>query len=96
MEKYIDSPSSPTASTSDYEDSTLLNTHIVKQETQRRQNYILLTLFNLFIFTLSMLSVICAVMTQKDPSQHSAAGLFDNFGLFCKFSFLLMDRFKIV
>lgn len=43
-----------------------------------------LTLFNLFLFTLSMLSLICAVMSQKDSSGNSVAKLMDQFGLFCE------------
>jgi hypothetical protein len=85
MEKYNDStsPSQDDAS-SDFENSALLNTHYQKQETQRRRNYVYLTLFNLFLFTLSMLSLICAVMSQKDSSSYDAAKLMDQFGIFCK------------
>jgi hypothetical protein len=85
MEKFTDnSPSSPQDSAPDYEASSLLNTHYIKQDAQRRRNYVYLTLFNLFIFTLSMLSLICAVMSQKDSSGHSAAKLMDEFGITCK------------
>ena len=83
MEKYNDSTSSQ-ADPSDFENTALLNTQHHKQETQRRQNYIYLTLFNLFIFTLSMLSLICAVMSQKDISAYDAAKLMDEFGIFCE------------
>lgn len=82
MEKYNDSPSSPSHPASDFEDAALLNSqHTKREESQRRQNYIYLTLFNLFIFTLSMLSLICAVMSQKDTSSYSTAKLMDQFGM---------------
>jgi hypothetical protein len=83
MEKYNDSPSSKGDST-DFEDAALLNIQYQKQETQRRHNYVYLTLFNLFIFTLSMLSLICAVMSQKNISGYDAAMLMDQFEIFCK------------
>lgn len=73
MEKYTDS---------DSENTAFLNAHIQKQESQRRRSYVYLTLFNLFLFTLSMLSLICAVMSQKDDSGHSAAKLMDQYGIF--------------
>lgn len=73
------------SSNDDYENAAFLNTSHLKNadsETTRRRNYIYLTLFNLFIFTLSMLSLICAVMSQKDNSGHSAAKLMDQFDIF--------------
>jgi ABC-type transport system involved in multi-copper enzyme maturation permease subunit len=81
MEKQNIAPSS----NDDYENAAFLNTSYLKNadsETTRRRNYIYLTLFNLFIFTLSMLSLICAVMSQKDNSSHSAAKLMDQFDIF--------------
>jgi hypothetical protein len=89
MEKYNDA-TSPSQDASDFENASLLNTNYVKQETQRRRNYIYLTLFNLFIFTLSMLSLICAVMSQKDSSSYSAAKLMDQFGIFCPYPIPLL------
>lgn len=82
MEKYNDSESVPRDS--DAENTAFLNTHFQEEDVQRRRNMVYLTLFNLFIFTLSMLSLICAVMSQKDDSGHSAAKLMDQFGIFCK------------
>jgi hypothetical protein len=70
MEKYTDA-TSPLQDASDFENASLLDSTHTKQETERRRNYIYLTLFNLFIFTLSMLSLI------------SAAKLMDEFNLFC-------------
>lgn len=71
------------SSNDDYENAAFLNTSYLKDsETTRRRNYVYLTLFNLFIFTLSMLSLICAVMSQKDNSTHSAAKLMDQFDIF--------------
>jgi ABC-type transport system involved in multi-copper enzyme maturation permease subunit len=70
-------------SNEDQENAAFLNTSYLKDsETTRRRNYVYLTLFNLFIFTLSMLSLICAVMSQKDSSGHSAAKLMDQFDIF--------------
>ncbi|KAF2821179.1 hypothetical protein CC86DRAFT_411477 [Ophiobolus disseminans] len=81
MEKYNDSASSQDDS-SDFENTALLNTQYLKQEIQRRRNYVYLTLFNLFIFTLSMLSLICAVMSQKDISAYDAAKLMGQFDIY--------------
>jgi hypothetical protein len=86
MKKFADnSPITPQNPSPDYESSSLLNTHYIKQDAQRRRNYVYLTLFNLFIFTLSMLSLICAVMSQKDSSGYSAAKLMDDFGIACTY-----------
>ena len=83
MEKFTDTtPESPSP---DYESSSLLPTHYIAQDAQRRRNQVYLTLFNLFIFTLSMLSLICAVMSQKDSSGYSAAKLMDEFGIACMY-----------
>lgn len=84
MEKYNDSPTLRNDSISDFESTTLLPTPHTTQASHRRQNYIYLTLFNLFIFTLSMLSLICTVMTQKDISGYDAAKLMDQFGIYCE------------
>lgn len=71
------------SSNDDSENAAFLNTSYLKDsESARRRNYVYLTLFNLFIFTLSMLSLICAVMSQKDSSSHSAAKLMDQFDIF--------------
>lgn len=79
MEKKTLAPSS----NDDYENAAFLNSSYLKEsDTTRRRNYVYLTLFNLFIFTLSMLSLICAVMSQKDSSGHSAAKLMDQFDIF--------------
>ncbi|KAF2849478.1 hypothetical protein T440DRAFT_519068 [Plenodomus tracheiphilus IPT5] len=82
MEKYNDSPSSPRPSES--ENIAFLNPSYQAPDLhqQRRRNLIYLTLANLFIFTLSMLSLICAVMSQKDDSGNSAAKLMDHFGIY--------------
>ncbi|KAL6704915.1 hypothetical protein ACN47E_007460 [Coniothyrium glycines] len=81
MEKYTSSPSSP-SNPPDYENTAFLTPHYQKQESQQRRNYVYLTLFNLFLFTLSMLSLICAVMSQRDSSGNSAAKLMDQFDIF--------------
>ncbi|OAL47548.1 hypothetical protein IQ07DRAFT_120404 [Pyrenochaeta sp. DS3sAY3a] len=80
MEKYNDSDSS--SHEADQETSTFLPPQYQPQEHQRRRNMVYLTLFNLFLFTLSMLSLICAVMSQKDSSGNAVAKLMDQFGLF--------------
>ncbi|KAF1945197.1 hypothetical protein EJ02DRAFT_451766 [Clathrospora elynae] len=77
MEKYTDS-SSPQ---DDSENAAFLNTQYKKDDARRSRSMIYLTFFNLFIFTLSMLSLICAVMSQKDSSGHSAAKLMDQFDI---------------
>jgi hypothetical protein len=76
MEKYTDS------NQSDSENAAFLNTRYQNEDTRRR-SYVYLTLFNLFLFTLSMLSLICSVVSQKDSSGHSAAKLMDQFDIFC-------------
>ncbi|KAH8723663.1 hypothetical protein GQ44DRAFT_728511 [Phaeosphaeriaceae sp. PMI808] len=81
MEKYNDSKSSQEDTQSDFESSSLLSTHDLKQEARRRQNYVCLTLFNLFLFTLSMMSLICTVISQRSTSAYSAAQLMDGFGI---------------
>jgi hypothetical protein len=81
MEKYTDT-SLPSPST--FESTTLLSTNHIQPETLRRRNYLYLTLANLFIFTLSMISLICAVMSQKDSSGYDAAKLMDQFGIYCE------------
>ncbi|RMZ70078.1 tat pathway signal sequence [Pyrenophora seminiperda CCB06] len=67
---------------SDSENAAFLNTQYQKEDRQQRRNYMYLMLFNLFLFTLSMLSLICTVMSQKDTAGHSAAALYDQFNLF--------------
>ncbi|CAN9343053.1 unnamed protein product [Alternaria alternata] len=78
MEKYTDSSSSQ----GDSENTAFITTQYQRDDRQRRKSYIYLTLFNLFLFTLSMLSLICSVMSQKDFSGHSAAKLMDQFDVF--------------
>jgi hypothetical protein len=82
MEKYTDSSSSQ----GDSENTAFITTQYQRDDRQRRKSYIYLTLFNLFLFTLSMLSLICSVMSQKDFSGHSAAKLMDQFDVFCMFT----------
>jgi hypothetical protein len=79
MEKYTDSSSSQ----GDTENTAFITTQYQREDRQRRSSYIYLTLFNLFLFTLSMLSLICSVMSQKNFSGHSAAKLMDQFDVFC-------------
>ncbi|USP75641.1 uncharacterized protein yc1106_02915 [Curvularia clavata] len=79
MEKYTDTSSQDV----DSENASLMNNQTQKDETsKRRQSFVYLTLFNLFLFTLSMLSMICAVMSQRDSSGNAAAKLMDQFDIF--------------
>ncbi|KAJ5028235.1 hypothetical protein J3E71DRAFT_379162 [Bipolaris maydis] len=79
MEKYADTHSQDV----DSESATLIASESLHDETsQRRQNFVWLTLFNLFIFVISMLSMVCTVMSQRDPSGNTAAQLMDQFGVF--------------
>ncbi|KAI4621495.1 uncharacterized protein J4E88_011004 [Alternaria novae-zelandiae] len=78
MEKYTDSSSSQ----GDAENTAFITTPYQSDDRQRRRSYIYLTLFNLFLFTVSMLSLLCSVMSQKDYSGHSAAKLMDQFDIF--------------
>ncbi len=73
------------------EDAAFLNAQYQKQDAKRRRQYMLLTLFNLFIFIISMLSIICSVMSQKDSSIHEVAKLMDQFGVFCKAHLVMLD-----
>lgn len=80
MEKYADTHSQD----ADSENATLISSESLRDEkSQRRQNFVWLTLFNLFIFVISMLSMVCTVMSQRDPSGNTAAQLMDQFGIFC-------------
>ncbi|EMD62336.1 hypothetical protein COCSADRAFT_172810 [Bipolaris sorokiniana ND90Pr] len=79
MEKYADTHSQD----ADSENATLISSESLRDEkSQRRQNFVWLTLFNLFIFVISMLSMVCTVMSQRDPSGNTAAQLMDQFGIF--------------
>lgn len=92
MEKYNDSPTSRNEPL-DFESASLLPTPPIHQESLRRRNYTFLTLLNLFIFTLSMLSLLCAVISQRDISSYDAAKLMDQFGIYCE---SLMPAFEVV
>lgn len=66
------------------ETTSFLNTNHIKETTRRKgMTYILLA--NLFIFTLSLLTLVCAVYSQRSQSVYSAARLMDEFGVFCMF-----------
>ncbi|KAF2010408.1 hypothetical protein BU24DRAFT_356206 [Aaosphaeria arxii CBS 175.79] len=41
-----------------------------------------LTFFNLFLFVVSALTLICVAFTQRSPSQHHVASLMEQFGVF--------------
>ena len=65
------------------EQTSFLNGHYEK-EAKKKRNLLYLTFFNLFLFMLSALTLICAVFSQKSDSIHSTAKLMDQFGIFCK------------
>lgn len=69
-------------SSQDGETTSFLNRDHIK-ETARRKGMTYLLLANLFIFTMSMLTLICAVYSQKSQSTYAAARLMDEFGVFC-------------
>ncbi|OAG06061.1 uncharacterized protein CC84DRAFT_1187106 [Paraphaeosphaeria sporulosa] len=68
-------------STNDGETTSFLNRDHIK-ETARRKGMTYLLLANLFVFTMSMLTLICAVYSQRSQSTYSAARLMDEFGVF--------------
>ncbi|EOA86240.1 hypothetical protein ACJQWK_11836 [Exserohilum turcicum] len=76
MEKYTDTSSH--APESDCEDASLITPpQYEREEKKRRQSYIYITLLNLFIFTISMLSLTCAVMSQRQAPSTSFAKFMD-------------------
>ncbi|KAJ4353555.1 uncharacterized protein N0V89_005285 [Didymosphaeria variabile] len=52
------------------------------KESAKRKGMTYLLLANLFVFTMSLLTLICAVYAQKSQSTYSAARLMDEFGVF--------------
>lgn len=67
------------------ETTSFLNTDHIK-ETTRRKGMTYMLLANLFIFTLSLLTLVCAVYSQRSQSVYSAARLMDEFGVYCMFT----------
>ncbi|KAL1607979.1 hypothetical protein SLS60_002918 [Paraconiothyrium brasiliense] len=65
----------------DGETTSFLNRDQFK-ETAKRKGMTYLLLANLFVFTMSLLTLICAVYAQKSQSTYSAARLMDEFGVF--------------
>ncbi|KAF9730930.1 hypothetical protein PMIN04_004014 [Paraphaeosphaeria minitans] len=68
-------------SSQDGETTSFLNRDLIK-ETARRKGMTYLLLANLFMFTMSMLTLICAIYSQRSQSTYSAARLMDEFGVF--------------
>lgn len=66
------------------ETTSFLNGGQIK-ETARRKGMTYLLLANLFIFTMSLLTLVCAVYSQRSQSVYAAARLMDEFGVFCMF-----------
>ena len=64
------------------ETTSFLNKDHIK-ETARRKGMTYLLLGNLFVFTMSLLTLVCAVYSQRSRSTYSAARLMDEFGVFC-------------
>ncbi|ORY18498.1 hypothetical protein BCR34DRAFT_473215 [Clohesyomyces aquaticus] len=67
--------------TGDYEKTAFLNSHYIK-EAKTRRGMLWLTFLNLFLFTISVLVLICAIFSQRTTSIHSAAKLMENFNIF--------------
>lgn len=66
----------------DGETTSFLNSGHIKEAAKRKGTTYLL-LANLFIFTMSLLTLVCAVYSQRSQSTYSAARLMDEFGVFC-------------
>lgn len=64
------------------ETTSFLNKDAIK-ETARRKGMTYLLLGNLFVFTMSLLTLVCAVYSQRSRSTYSASRLMDEFGVFC-------------
>jgi hypothetical protein len=82
MERYEDDPSS----VADLGEAAFLDSQYVREQTKEAdaQAYILqYFLFNIFLFTISALSIVCTVFTQKSPATHSTAALMEEFDPFC-------------
>lgn len=79
---HYDTDDSGSTLVGDDEKTAFLNTHFLKEE-KRKRGMLWLTLFNLFIFMMSLMTLVCAVFSQKVTSIHSAAKLMDQFGIFC-------------
>ncbi|KAF2122313.1 hypothetical protein BDV96DRAFT_640362 [Lophiotrema nucula] len=71
------------SSAGDNEKTSFLHDDSVNQkESWIRRNMVLLTFFNLFLFMISALTLLCAVFSQSTTSIHSAAKLMDDFSIF--------------
>ncbi|KAF1949551.1 hypothetical protein CC80DRAFT_540239 [Byssothecium circinans] len=69
------------ASSQGEENMSFLNTHYMKEKAKRNgMKYLLLA--NLFVFTMSALTLICAIYMQHSKGTYIAAGLMDEFGVF--------------
>lgn len=83
MEKYNSTQldSDDGRSSNDFENVALLNSQYLKDD-KRRTQFLWLTFFNLFLFVVSALTLVCTTMSQRSPSKHATAKLMDEFGLF--------------
>ncbi|KAF2870738.1 hypothetical protein BDV95DRAFT_496052 [Massariosphaeria phaeospora] len=84
MEKYNNShydDNSSLDSQIDYEKTSLLNTQYVKEAKQKR-SMMYLTLFNVFLFMLSALTLVSTIFSHPSISTRPAAALMDQFGVF--------------
>lgn len=77
----------------EYEEVAFLKQQYIRDDKKRRQ-MIWLTYFNLFLFTISAMSLVCAVVSQRSISTHSAAKLMDQFGIFCKLKHVGVCRYN--
>lgn len=71
MEKYgsTQQDMDDSRSSSDFENTAFLNSQFVKDE-KRRKQLMWLTFGNLFLFTISALTLICAMFSQSSKSTH--------------------------
>ena len=84
MEKYNPTPldSDDSRSSNEYENAAFLNSQVLKDEKKRKQ-FLWLTFFNMFLFVISALTLVCTTVSQRSPSIHAAAKLMNEFGIFC-------------
>ncbi|KAF2473007.1 uncharacterized protein BDR25DRAFT_283666 [Lindgomyces ingoldianus] len=69
------------SSEGDYEKTAFLNNHYIK-EAKTKRGMLWITLFNLFLFTISIMILICAIFSQSTTYIHSAAKLMDDFDIY--------------
>ena len=96
MEKSITLDYDDASSQGDENTSFLANNGESMKETVRRKSVKYLLLANLFVFTMSALTLVCAIYMQHSKATYTTAGLMDEFDLFCKLTWnkRIFDRSK--